>query len=89
MFRPRDSHDLRLLDATISITPQAELHWLHDVFGNSVAVAEFEQPRDTLTFVSQILIERHFSRTLEFPIETFAKVIPFSYPASEVPRCPI
>jgi transglutaminase-like putative cysteine protease len=85
MFRPRDSHDLRLLDATILITPQAELRWLHDVFGNSVAVAEFEQPRDTLTFVSQILIERHFSRTLEFPIETFAKVIPFSYPASEVP----
>ncbi len=25
MFRPRDSHDLRLLDATISIMPEAEL----------------------------------------------------------------
>lgn len=85
MFRPRDSHDLRLLDATISITPQAELRWLHDVFGNSVTVATFEQPSDTLTFVSQIVIERHFASALEFPIETFAKVIPFSYPASEVP----
>ncbi len=85
MFRPRDSHDLRLLDATISITPQAELRWLHDVFGNSVAIATFPQPADTLTFVSQIVIDRHTSSAPEFPIENFARVIPFSYPLSEIP----
>jgi hypothetical protein len=25
MFRPRDSHDLRLLDATLSISPKAQI----------------------------------------------------------------
>ena len=42
MFRPRASHDLRLINASLSIAPQpADLHWFHDVFDNSVAVATF------------------------------------------------
>jgi hypothetical protein len=41
MFRPRDSHDLRLLDTGLEISPPATVRWLHDVFGNSIAVATF------------------------------------------------
>ena len=85
MFRPRDSHDLRLLEATISVAPEAELRWLHDVFGNSVTIATFTQPADSLTFISEIIIERYFANTLTFPIDRFAQMLPFSYPASEVP----
>ena len=45
MSRPRDSHDLRLLDTGIVITPSpSELRWMHDVFGNSIAVASFAEP---------------------------------------------
>ena len=33
MFRPRESHDLRLLDSTLTIDPAPlQLRWLHDVF---------------------------------------------------------
>lgn len=85
MFRPRDSHDLRLLDATLTVSPQAEIRWFHDVFGNSVAVASFDQMADTLTFESRIVLERYSLDSLEFPIEEYAQTIPFSYPASEVP----
>src|ERR1700712_5731873 len=43
MFRPRESHDLRLLSPRLEITPRAsELRWLHDVFDNSVAIANFD-----------------------------------------------
>ena len=43
MFRPRASHDLRLIQTGLSITPTpARLRWLHDPFDNSVAVATFE-----------------------------------------------
>ena len=43
MFRPRASHDLRLIQTNLVITPQpAQLRWLHDPFDNSVAVATFE-----------------------------------------------
>ena len=34
MFRPRDSYDQRLIEASIVITPEpASLYWVHDVFG--------------------------------------------------------
>ena len=85
MFRPRDSHDLRLLDATITVEPRAELRYVHDVFGNSVAFAEFEAPSDTLELTSLIVIDRYPMAMPEFPIEPFAQVIPFSYPSTEVP----
>ena len=39
MFRPRDSYDQRLLDSALVITPEpVDMHWVHDVFGNCVAV---------------------------------------------------
>jgi transglutaminase-like putative cysteine protease len=85
MFRPRDSHDLRLIDSALTIEPQAKLRWLYDVFGNSVAVATFNSPSDRLHLESQIVIDRYPLAEIEFPIERFARKIPFSYPASEVP----
>lgn len=85
MFRPRDSHDLRLQNATLAISPQAEVRWLYDVFGNSVAVAKFTEPGDTLMLDSTIIVDRYPFLELEFPIEPFARTIPFSYPAREVP----
>ncbi len=85
MLRPRDSHDLRLNSATLEISPSASLRWMYDVFGNSVAIAEFGEQADVLSIQSQIVIERFLSHQPEIPIEPFARVIPFSYPTSEVP----
>lgn len=85
MVRPRDSHDLRLQDAVLKISPAAETRWLHDVFGNSVAVAEFSEPGEALSIQSIIVVDRYPFAGLEFPIEPFAREIPFSYPAREVP----
>jgi transglutaminase-like putative cysteine protease len=85
MLRPRDSHDLRLLEATLEISPSAQLHWRHDVFGNSVTVAEFLEPADRLHIESQIVIDRYPLFDRNFRMEPYAKRLPFSYPASEVP----
>ena len=42
MLRPRDSYDQRLIEAQLDILPEpAELRWMHDVFGNCVAIARF------------------------------------------------
>ena len=41
MFRPRDSHDLRLLHTALAIEPTAAVRWIHDPFGNSIAIATF------------------------------------------------
>ncbi len=85
MFRPRDSHDLRLQSATLKIEPQATVRWLHDVFNNSVAIAEFDTASDRLHFDSTIVVDRYPFTEPEFPIEEFARELPFSYPAREVP----
>ena len=85
MFRPRDSHDLRLLDARLTISPTAEVRWGYDVFGNSVAAASFAEPADELYFQSIIVIERYPLIAPEFAIEPFARTLPFSYPAREAP----
>ena len=85
MFRPRDSHDLRLLDAKLTIQPQAQVRWIYDVFSNSVAIASFETPSDQLNFESVIVIDRYPLATMNIEIEEFARTIPFSYTAREVP----
>ena len=85
MFRPRDSHDLRLLETGLQISPPASVRWLHDVFGNSIAVASFSEPAAELRLVSTIRLEHFPAAALEFPVEPYAKHHPFSYSTEEVP----
>ena len=85
MFRPRDSHDLRLVQTGLEISPNARIRWLHDVFGNSIAVASFTEPAAELRLVSTIRLEPFPAAALEFPIEAYARHHPFSYSAEEIP----
>ena len=86
MFRPRDSHDLRMLKATLDIQPApAAIRWRHDVFGNSVAVASFAAEADSLTFVSEIELEHFHGTEPDCPVEPHAETYPFSYSLSELP----
>jgi transglutaminase-like putative cysteine protease len=87
MFRPRESHDLRLLKAKIEITPQpVHLRFLHDVFDNSVGVATFDGAASELRFESVVTLE-HFENTLpDYPLEEFAERYPFSYSEEEFPN---
>lgn len=86
MLRPRDSHDLRLLDATLGLTPSAwNAIWSHDVFGNSVATVDFdEQEAETLRITSSLDLE-HFPVPAEPLLDPVAEIYPFSYAVDEVP----
>jgi transglutaminase-like putative cysteine protease len=86
MFRPRDSHDLRLLHTDLVIKPAASVRWIHDPFGNSIAIAAFApEPVPALEFVSTIRVE-HYAVPSELPpIEDYARKLPFSYVAEEAP----
>ena len=85
MFRPRDSHDLRLVTSALSISPAAKVRWLHDVFGNSIAIAEFDGPSDALSFESDIAVEVYGLEGPDFPLEGYARTYPFGYPSEEIP----
>ncbi|AXQ28641.1 transglutaminase family protein [Solimonas sp. K1W22B-7] len=84
MCRPRDSHDLRLLETGLSITPAATVRWMHDVFGNSIAIASFAEPATELCFTSSFLAEHFPAVPQDILIEEYARKLPFSYPAEEV-----
>jgi transglutaminase-like putative cysteine protease len=85
MMRPRDSHDLRLIDTGLSISPNASMHWLHDVFGNSVAIADFTEPGDELLVVSSFRAEHYPLPETAVTVEEYARRYPFSYDALEIP----
>jgi transglutaminase-like putative cysteine protease len=80
MSRPRDSHDLRLIDTALRIDPPpSALRWIHDVFGNSIAIATFDRMTDTLTFESAFRAEHFPAVPQELAIESYAARFPFSY----------
>ena len=43
MLRPRESHDLRILSASLEISPNANVRFMHDIFSNSIQVIDFER----------------------------------------------
>jgi transglutaminase-like putative cysteine protease len=84
MCRPRDSHDLRLLDTTLSIDPPASaLRWIHDVFGNSIAIVGFNQPAEQLVFESGFRAEHFPSEPQALEVENYATRFPFNYAAED------
>ena len=84
MFRPRDSHDIRVVDTALMISPAAEIRWMHDVFSNSIAIASFQEAASELRFESRIVIDHYGLSYPDFPIEPYAQTYPFSYPPEEI-----
>ena len=86
MFRPRDSYDQRLLSSQLVISPEPKrLRWLHDPFGNCVAVASFVGNADLLEFDSTIVLDHTPLNTPDFSIEDYARSYPFTYGSDEMP----
>jgi len=85
MCRPRDSHDLRLIETGMTISPPAQVRWLHDVFGNSTAIASFNEPTTELVIESSFQAEHFPIRARDIVLEPYAEFYPFSYAADEVP----
>ena len=86
MLRPRDSYDQRLIEARLVITPEpAALNWMHDAFGNCVAIARFSGRSAELKFDSTIHLDHEPNNALEFALDDYALDYPFSYSAEEIP----
>ncbi len=86
MVRPRESYDQHLIRATLQIDPApSNLRWLQDVFGNSVAIATFDQRADRLTFDSQVQVLHEPVGVEDVHIEEYARSYPFTYSSEEMP----
>lgn len=83
MLRPRDSHDMRLVEAELTLSPPGELQWSHDVFGNSIAQVDFAQGGTELLIDSTLHLERYAVVRPRFSIDPEAENYPFVYSASD------
>ena len=86
MLRPRDSHDLRVLASQLEIVPEPmSLRWIHDVFGNSVAIATFDARAEVLSFQSTVTVEQSPSDEFALTADDRAYFYPFLYDDDEIP----
>jgi transglutaminase-like putative cysteine protease len=86
MVRPRESYDQRLIAASLDISPEpAELRWLHDVFGNSVAIARFDKRATMLRVASLVRLDHEPLAGSEVAIEDYARTFPFTYSSEDMP----
>jgi transglutaminase-like putative cysteine protease len=86
MLRPRDGHDLRVVANALDISPEPmSLRWIHDVFGNSVAIATFDERAETLTFVNTATVEHNPAQEFALTPDDQAYFYPFAYSDEEFP----
>jgi transglutaminase-like putative cysteine protease len=86
MLRPRDSHDLRVVSNRLEIVPEPmSLRWIHDVFGNSVAIATFDERAERLCFVNTATVEHNPAEEYVLTPDDPAYFYPFLYDDEEFP----
>ena len=79
MIRPRDGHDMRILDSSLAVTPQADVRWAYDTFGNSVAHLTFHAEADELVIASELNLRRYGFDEPIARIERNSGAYPFNY----------
>ena len=83
MLRPREVRDIRLVSFDVTMNPETELIWTHDVADNAIATANFKEKTDYLEIVSRSRIEMNTTRWPVFAISASACNFPFSYSDDE------
>jgi transglutaminase-like putative cysteine protease len=80
MFRPRGSHDVRVLATDMKVTPEPlDIRLIQDVYSNSVAVVTPQTPADELKIVCSFTVEHAGTRALDLPLDPQAAQYPFAY----------
>ena len=84
MFRPRDSHDLRVLATDMTVFPApVDIRLIQDAYSNSVALVQPPSPASELKLVCSFSVEHTGTRALELPMSPHAQTYPFEYDAEE------
>jgi len=84
LFRPRDSHDLRVLATDLQVSPTpVDIRLIQDVYSNSVALIQPQSPATELKVVCSFSVEHTGTRALDFPLSPQAQNYPFVYDDEE------
>ena len=83
MFRPRDSHDLRVLATDLQVNIESIVRMIQDPHSNSVALVQPIVPATELKIVASFTIEHAHSNDLELQLSPSAELFPFGYSVEE------
>ncbi|MDL2339442.1 MAG: transglutaminase family protein [Pseudomonadota bacterium] len=83
MFRPRDSHDLRVLATDLQVSPEAIVRMIQDPHSNSVALVQPLKSALELRIVCSFTIEHAQTNNLELPVSKVGEFFPFAYSPEE------
>ncbi|HMP07950.1 MAG TPA: transglutaminase family protein [Lacipirellulaceae bacterium] len=83
MMRPREGHDLRIEAAQVEIEPAADVRWMRDIYGNSIAVITFSEASQRLVVASDVTVSLRKDRPVECLLDPSAEHYPFQYPAGD------
>ena len=80
MFRPRGSHDLRVLATDLKVTPEpVDIRLIQDAYSNSVALVQPQSPAMELKVECSFTVEHTGTRALDLPLHVEALEYPFAY----------
>jgi hypothetical protein len=84
MLRPRDSHDQRVIEASLKIHPQpTSLLFVVDDFGNQIGIAQFSDCAQEFSVESVVCLKLSPPRVSVHDLEEHADRFPFDYSADE------
>lgn len=98
LLRPRDSHAIRVVEASLATSLPGATRWVFDAFGNCVCLFTPQGETDRLTITSRLVIDRypapleylrpadpHTAMPIVYPIEDRIALSPFITPVLEDP----
>src|SRR5713226_7568134 len=84
MLRPRDTHDQRVIEARLEISPEPRsLRFVQDAFGNHVGIAQFSGRSKALCFESIVCLEHSPAAVADLDPDAAAGSYPVAYGADE------
>ena len=83
LLRPIDSHAVRLIDASMELSPPGETRWQYDAFGNCVCIFTPQGPATELRIISHLLLDRYPAPLFEPIVDDPHNTFPIVYDASD------
>lgn len=83
LLRPREGHDVHIESSRLEVEPDANVRWLRDIYGNSIAVLTFAGPARKLRLFSEIDVDLYDDNPIDCLIESNSRSYPFQYDPSE------
>ena len=79
LMRPLDTHAIRIVDASLELSPSGDTRWSYDAYGNCICFFQPGAPSNELRVVSNLVIERFPAPLAEPTVDNPNSRLPIVY----------